>query len=62
MLGVLPFGLAEKTSPQLTAADRPFLRLLTAVGIALALAIIVPAALYGAVSLQRLVQSIQAQS
>lgn len=57
----MPVGPAEEASSQLTAANRPFLRLLTAVGIALALAIIIPAALYGAVSLQRLVQSIQAQ-
>nr|WP_314437060.1 helix-turn-helix transcriptional regulator [uncultured Brevundimonas sp.] len=61
VFGVMPVGPAEEASSQLTAANRPFLRLLTAVGIALALAIIIPAALYGAVSLQRLVQSIQAQ-
>lgn len=61
MLGVLSVRSAEETAPQLNPAGRPFLRLLTAVGIALALAITVPAALYGAVSLQRLVQSIQAQ-
>lgn len=61
MLGVLSGRSAEETAPQLNPAGRPFPRLLTAVGIALALAITVPAALYGAVSLQRLVQSIQAQ-
>ncbi|WP_438851108.1 LuxR C-terminal-related transcriptional regulator [Brevundimonas nasdae] len=61
VLGVLPVRPAEETAPQLSPVGRPFLRLLTAVGIALGLAIIVPAALYGAVSLQRLVQSIQAQ-
>ncbi|URI14706.1 hypothetical protein [Brevundimonas albigilva] len=61
MLGRLPGGPAPEAVEQLGLANRPGLRLLIALGIALALAVAVPAALGGAVALQKLVETLQAR-
>ncbi|WP_288758527.1 helix-turn-helix transcriptional regulator [uncultured Brevundimonas sp.] len=61
VLGRLPGGPAPEAVEQLGLANRPGLRLLIALGIALALAVAVPAALGGAVALQKLVETLQAR-
>jgi hypothetical protein len=56
----MPGGSALQTPRRLT--DIPAGRLLVAIGIALVLAVVIPAALYGAISIQKLVEALQAQA
>ncbi len=62
MLGQLHGGSADAGVRRLTLADQPGLRLTLAIAIGVALAIAAPAALYGAVSLQKLVETLQERS
>lgn len=62
MLGQLHGRPAGADLRRLTLAGQPALRLGLAIALGVALAIAAPAALYGAVSLQKLVEALQARS